>query len=67
MTLERKILTGFIACAFILFGVVIFSFNNSKKFIESNALVDHTNQVIYQFEPLVSGYYSNKINWLENS
>ena len=54
MTLERKILTGFIACAIILCGVAIFSFNNSKKYIESNALVDHTNQVIYQFEQILT-------------
>lgn len=53
MTLERKILTGFIVCAFILFGVAIFSFNNSKKFIESNALVDHSNQVVFQFEQIL--------------
>jgi len=53
MTLERKIVTGFIVCAFILFGVAIFSFNNSRKYIESNALVDHTNQVIYEFEQIL--------------
>ena len=54
MTLERKILTGFIACAIILCGVAIFSFNNSRKYIESNVLVDHTNQVIYQFEQILT-------------
>jgi len=43
MTLDRKILTGFIACALILFGVAFFSFKNSEKFIASNALVDQTN------------------------
>jgi signal transduction histidine kinase/CheY-like chemotaxis protein/CHASE3 domain sensor protein len=53
MTLERKILTGFIACALILFGVAIFSFNNSKKYIESNAMVENTHQVIYQFEQIL--------------
>ena len=54
MTLERKILTGFIVCAIILFGVAIFSFNNSKKYIESNVLVDHSNQVVYQFEQILT-------------
>jgi len=53
MTLERKIVTGFIACTLILFGVAIFSFNNSKKYFESNALVDHTHQVVYQFEQIL--------------
>jgi signal transduction histidine kinase/CheY-like chemotaxis protein/CHASE3 domain sensor protein len=53
MTLERKIVIGFIACTLILFGVAIFSFNNSKKFIESNAMVEHTHQVIYEFEQIL--------------
>ena len=53
MTLDRKILTGFIACALILFGVALFSFNNSKKFIASNSWVDHTNQVLYEFEQIL--------------
>jgi CheY-like chemotaxis protein/CHASE3 domain sensor protein len=53
MTLDKKILLGFITCAFILFGVGIFTFNNSKKYIESNALVEHTHQVIYQFEQIL--------------
>jgi PAS domain S-box-containing protein len=48
MTLDRKILTGFIACALILFGVAFFSFKNSEKFIASNALVDQTNNVLYE-------------------
>lgn len=53
MTLERKILAGFTVCAFILFGAAVFSFSNGKKYIESSALVDHTNQVIYQFEQIL--------------
>ena len=53
MTLDRKILLGFIACALILFGVAIFSFKNSEKFIASNAMVDHTNQVLYEFDQIL--------------
>jgi signal transduction histidine kinase/DNA-binding response OmpR family regulator/CHASE3 domain sensor protein len=53
MTLATKILTGFIACALILFGVAVFSFKNSEKFIASNAWVDHTNQVLYEFEQIL--------------
>ena len=52
MTLGKKILIGFIACAVILFGVAIFSFQNNVKFIESNVWVDHTNQVMYEFEQI---------------
>jgi CHASE3 domain sensor protein/putative methionine-R-sulfoxide reductase with GAF domain len=53
MTLDRKILLGFIACALILFGVAIFSFKNSEKFIASNVWVDHTNQVLNEFEQIL--------------
>jgi CheY-like chemotaxis protein/CHASE3 domain sensor protein/putative methionine-R-sulfoxide reductase with GAF domain len=52
MTLGRKILLGFIACALVLFSVAIFSFQNNEKFIESNIWVDHTNQVMYEFEQI---------------
>src|ERR1035437_175268 len=53
MTLGRKILIGFIACALILVGVAIFSFKNSEKFIASNAMVEHTNQVLSEFNQIL--------------
>ena len=53
MTLGRKILIGFIACALVLVGVAIFSFKNSEKFVASNTLVNHTNQVLYEFEQIL--------------
>src|ERR1035441_6570414 len=53
MTIEKKIVTGFIVCALILFGVAVFSFKNSEKFIASNDWVNHTNQVVYEFEQLL--------------
>jgi len=53
MTLNRKILIGFIACALILVGVAIFSYKNSTKFIASNAMVDHTNQVLSEFNQIL--------------
>jgi len=49
MTLDRKILTGFIACALILVGVGFFSYKNSEKFIASTELVDQTNKILYEF------------------
>lgn len=52
LTLGKKILLGFIACGIVLIGVGIFTFNNSEKFIESNAWVEHTNQVIYEFQQI---------------
>ena len=53
MTLNRKILIGFIASALILVGVAIFSYKKSEKFIASNAMVDHTNQVLSQFNQIL--------------
>ncbi len=53
MTLEKKILTGFIVCALILLGVATFSYKNSEKFIASSALVDKTNKVLYEFDQIM--------------
>jgi len=58
MTLGRKILIGFIACAVILFGVAFFSFKNSEKFIASNTLVDQTNSVLYELSQILSAITS---------
>ncbi|MFV8376165.1 response regulator [Flavobacterium sp. LB1P71] len=53
MTLDKKIVLGFIACAFVLLGVAVFSFKNSEKFVASNALVNNSNKVLYQFEQIL--------------
>ena len=53
MTLGRKIVIGFIACAVVLSGVAVFSFKNSEKFVASNTLVNHSNQVLYEFEQIL--------------
>lgn len=52
-SLERKIVLGFIACGLILSGVAVFSYKNNEKFVDSNAWVDHTNQVMYEFEQIL--------------
>ncbi len=54
MTLNKKILVGFIACALILLGVAIFSYKNSQKFIASNDLVNQTNKVLYEFSQILT-------------
>ena len=54
MTLDRKILTGFIVCSLILLGVAIFSYKKNEKFIASNELVDHTNQVLNEFGQILT-------------
>ncbi len=53
MTLRKKLLIGIIACALILSGVAIYSYKNSEKFIASSALVDHSNQVLSEFEQIL--------------
>lgn len=52
MTLNQKILTGFTVCTIVLAGVAFFSFKNSDKFIETNRWVNHTHQVLYEFEQI---------------
>ncbi|MFV8342984.1 response regulator [Flavobacterium sp. XS2P39] len=53
MTLGKKIVLAFITCALVLLGVAIFTFKNSEKFVASNALVNHSNQVLYEFEQIL--------------
>src|SRR5688500_10749435 len=45
MSLNQKILTGFIACTVILCVVAVFSFHNTEKFTDANQLVNHTYEV----------------------
>jgi len=54
MTLDRKILAGFIVCSLILLGVAFFSFKNSEKFIASNNLVDQTNKVLNEVSQILT-------------
>ncbi|TDE30569.1 response regulator [Flavobacterium ranwuense] len=53
ITLGKKIVLGFITCATVLLVVAIFSFKNSEKFVASNTLVNHSNQVLYEFEQIL--------------
>jgi CHASE3 domain sensor protein/putative methionine-R-sulfoxide reductase with GAF domain len=53
MTLGKKIIIGFIASIVILFGIALFSFKNSEKFIASNIWVDHTHQVLFEFQQIL--------------
>jgi CheY-like chemotaxis protein/signal transduction histidine kinase/CHASE3 domain sensor protein len=50
LTLEKKILTGFVICSFILLLVGFISFRNSENFISSNQLVNHTHEVLNELE-----------------
>src|SRR5690349_25063594 len=50
MTLDKKILTGFIACSVVLLAVAIISFRNSEELSNTNKWVVHTNEVLYKLE-----------------
>ncbi|RYX99685.1 GAF domain-containing protein, partial [bacterium] len=54
MTLSQKILSGFVACTIILVLVAIFSFRNSEKFLETNQWVNHTYEVLSEFDQVLS-------------
>lgn len=50
LTLSKKILAGFIACATVLLAVAVFSFRNSETFISTSRWVNHTNKVLFHLE-----------------
>src|SRR5260221_12250384 len=54
MNLSQKILTGFIACTAVLAAVAVFSFCNSEKFIDTNQWVNHTYEVIGEFDQVLA-------------
>lgn len=53
MTLDKKILAGFIACSAVLLLVAVISFQNSEKLINANRAVTHTQEVIYECEQIL--------------
>lgn len=54
MTLSQKILTGFLVCSVILVATAIFAVRNNEKFIDTTQWVNHTNQVIKQFDQILT-------------
>jgi len=53
LTLDRKILIGFVLCSSILLAVAVISFNNSEKFVNTNKWVNHTREVLYEFDQIL--------------
>ncbi|MEK7435150.1 MAG: response regulator, partial [Cyanobacteriota bacterium] len=53
ITLNQKILSGFIVCTIILLIISILSFRNSEKVIDSNQWVNHTYEVLNEFEKIL--------------
>src|SRR6185503_586994 len=50
LSLERKILAGFVICSLFLLLVAFFSFRNSENFISSTQLVNHTHETLNELE-----------------
>ncbi|HEV7231635.1 MAG TPA: CHASE3 domain-containing protein [Bacteroidia bacterium] len=55
MSLRKKILAGFITCSAILLIIAFFSFKNTRSFTETNKWVNHTHEVLYEFEQTLQG------------
>jgi signal transduction histidine kinase/DNA-binding response OmpR family regulator/CHASE3 domain sensor protein len=55
MTLNTKILVGFVACTVVLGIVASISFTNSEKFIETNRWVNHTHEVLEELDLVLVG------------
>src|SRR4051812_18435446 len=53
ITLDKKILGGFVLCSLTLLIVGAISFNNSEKVLASNDLVNHTHEVIYELDQIL--------------
>jgi CheY-like chemotaxis protein/signal transduction histidine kinase/CHASE3 domain sensor protein len=54
MSLERKILAGFIGCAVVMTAVAFYSFRNSANLVDTNEWVNHTHEVLYEFEQVLA-------------
>jgi len=50
LSLERKILAGFVICSLFLLLVAFISFRNSENFIRSTQWVNHTHEVLNELE-----------------
>jgi CheY-like chemotaxis protein/signal transduction histidine kinase/CHASE3 domain sensor protein len=55
MTLSQKILSGFIVCTIILAATAIFAIRSSNKFLDTTQWVNHTHEVLAEFDQLLSG------------
>jgi CheY-like chemotaxis protein/CHASE3 domain sensor protein/putative methionine-R-sulfoxide reductase with GAF domain len=55
MTLSQKILSGFVVCTIILVATAIFAIRSSNKFIDTTQWVNHTHEVLAEFDQLLSG------------
>ena len=50
---NNKVLAGFLICSVILLVIGIFSFEAGRKSISSNKWVNHSHEVLYEFEKIL--------------
>src|SRR5687768_11041740 len=53
ISLDKKILLGFVICSVILLIVAISSFRNSEQFLSTNKLVNDTHEILYELEQIL--------------
>ena len=53
MTLDKKILLGLTSCSLILILVAGFSFRNGEEFMATSRWVNHTHEVLYEFDQVL--------------
>lgn len=55
LTLDTKILAGFVACAITVVVIAVISFRKSEEFLESNDRVNHSHEVLDAFDQVLIG------------
>ncbi len=53
LTLDKKIQLGFLGCALVLVLIGVVAIRNSDKFLSTNQWVNHTHEVLYEFEQIL--------------
>jgi CheY-like chemotaxis protein/CHASE3 domain sensor protein/GAF domain-containing protein len=54
VSVDKKILAGVVFCSIILLSIPVISYYNSEKFKEANQWVNHTHEVLYEFEQVLN-------------
>lgn len=50
LTLNQKVLSGFIVCVIVVIIVAAFSLKNSEKVVRTNRAISHSQELLYEFE-----------------
>lgn len=53
ISLDKKILAGFIACSLILLVISLVSYRNSERLVDTNQWINHTQEVLSEFDQIL--------------